>query len=125
MATYCAVQLTAPDGSAYTIVSFPALVGKTRDAGVQISGNPSISRYHARILHDDNMFAVEDLGSTNKTYVQGYEVKPGAPTILSDGDIICFADSAFRVHLIAYDSQTSTLLRETAPIGGIGKSFFR
>lgn len=117
MATYCAVQLTSPNGDSQVIVSFPAMVGKARDADLQIVGNPSISRLHARILHADNMFAVEDLGSTNKTYVQGYEVKPGTPTILSDGDILCFADEAFRVHLIAYDSQTSTLLRDTAPFG--------
>lgn len=122
MPTYCALQLTSPYGDEHVIVSFPAIVGKTRDADVQIVDNPSISRVHARILHADNMFAVEDMGSTNKTYVQGYEAKPGVPTILSDGDIICFSDEAFRVHLIAYDSQTSTLLRET---GAFGKGRFR
>ena len=125
MATYCALQLVGPDGFECTLVSFPAIVGKTRDADMQITGNPSISRTHARFLHADNMFAVEDMGSTNKTYVQGYEVKPGTPTILTDGDIICFADAAYRVHLISYDSQTSTLLRETGALGGVGKGLFR
>lgn len=122
MATYCALQLTSPDGDTHIIVSFPALVGKSRDADVQIAGNPSVSRIHARILHADNMFAVVDLGSTNKTYVQGYEAKPGVATILSDGDLLCFADAAFKVHLIAYDSQTSTLLRES---DAFGKGRFR
>ena len=121
MATYCALQLVGHDGAEHTIVTFPAVIGKSQSADVQIKGNPLISRVHARILHADNRFAVEDLGSTNRTYVQGHRVRPGVPTILSEGDMLCFADAAFRVHLVSYDSQTSMLLREAGVLGSARK----
>ena len=100
------------DGQTHTLLAFPSVVGKLSGSDVQITGNPTVSRSHARILHSDNMFAVEDLGSTNKTFVQGYLAKPGVPMVLSEGDVVCFSDAAFRVHLIAYDSQTHMLLKK-------------
>ena len=113
MTTYCGLQLTNHDGETFTILSFPAVVGKLRGCDLRISGNPTVSRKHARLLHADNSFAVEDLGSTNKTFVQGYEAKPGIPMVLSEGDVVCFSDAAFKVHLIAYDSYTLNLMRDS------------
>lgn len=48
-----------------------------------------VSRRHARILWRDGQYAVEDLGSTNGTYInRGRRLIPGSPQTLNDGDEI-------------------------------------
>lgn len=48
-----------------------------------------ISRRHARIVHRDGSYTLEDLGSTNGTYVnRGRRLIPGNPHRLDNGDEI-------------------------------------
>lgn len=48
-----------------------------------------ISRRHARIVHRNGGYTIEDLGSTNGTYVnRGRRLIPGNPNKLEDGDEI-------------------------------------
>lgn len=48
-----------------------------------------ISRRHARIVHRNGGYTIEDLGSTNGTYVnRGRRLIPGNPNKLNDGDEI-------------------------------------
>lgn len=46
----------------------------------------SASRTHARVSEDAGVWRVEDLGSTNGTYVNGREIRE--PTQLSSGDLV-------------------------------------
>jgi len=46
----------------------------------------SASRTHARLFEHDGVWNVEDLGSTNGTYVNGREIRE--PTRLSNGDLL-------------------------------------
>lgn len=46
----------------------------------------TVSRLHARILHDGNAFTVEDLDSPNGLFVNGQPVEEPVP--LADGDVI-------------------------------------
>lgn len=48
----------------------------------------TISRHHSRISEADNVYLVEDLGSTHGTLVNGKAVEPGQKKILRNGDII-------------------------------------
>jgi|SRR5690349_18469467 len=60
-----------------------------------------VSRRHARILQKDGKFFVEDLGSTNGTYVnRGRRLLPGNPQILVDGDEIIVGKTFLRFHVI-------------------------
>lgn len=48
-----------------------------------------ISRRHARIVHRNGSYTLEDLGSTNGTYInRGRRLIPGNPHRLDDGDEI-------------------------------------
>ena len=59
-----------------------------------------VSRRHARILIRDGQFFVEDLGSTNGTYInRGRRLLPGTPQSLSDGDEIIVGKTFLRFHL--------------------------
>ena len=58
-----------------------------------------ISRRHARIIHEEDSFMIEDLGSTNGTYVnRGRRLIPGTPHILNDGDEIIVGKTFLRFY---------------------------
>lgn len=58
-----------------------------------------ISRRHARIIHEEDSFMIEDLGSTNGTYVnRGRRLIPGTPHILKDGDEIIIGKTFLRFY---------------------------
>lgn len=53
--------------------------------------DPEVSRRHAHVLRREGQFTVEDLGSTNGTFVNGVRVSTETP--LRDGDTIDLADT--------------------------------
>ncbi len=58
-----------------------------------------ISRRHARIIHEEDSFMIEDLGSTNGTYVnRGRRLIPGTPHILNEGDEIIVGKTFLRFY---------------------------
>jgi hypothetical protein len=56
-----------------------------------------VSRRHARVIYRNGIFMVEDLGSTNGTFVnRGRRLLPGSPQVLSDGDEIIVGKTFLR-----------------------------
>ena len=53
--------------------------------------DPQISRRHARLTRQGNSYLLEDLGSTNGTFVNGSRVT--TPVLLANGDLIGLADT--------------------------------
>jgi len=61
-----------------------------------------VSRRHARIIRRAGQFLVEDLGSTNGTYVnRGRRLIPGSPQPLADGDEIIVGKTFLRFHIVS------------------------
>lgn len=61
-----------------------------------------VSRRHARIIRRNGQFIIEDLGSTNGTYVnRGRRLLPGNPHSLVDGDEIIVGKTFLRFHVIS------------------------
>jgi hypothetical protein len=61
-----------------------------------------VSRRHARILKRAGQFSLEDLGSTNGTYInRGRRLIPGNPQSLVDGDEIIVGKTFLRFHIIS------------------------
>lgn len=77
----------------------PFVIGKGSAADVRIGGNPTVSRRHARVFSSGGDVLIEDLGSTNKTKVNGSEVAQGTRVGLGDGDSLLLSDEAFAVHI--------------------------
>ena len=73
---------------------FPATVGRHPDCSVQLNVD-RISRLHARFDVVDNQLHVEDLGSTNGTYINHQPIKN--QTVVSVGDVVHLADHEFRL----------------------------
>ena len=71
------------------------IVGRNPGSGLQTK-NPSVSRKHARLFNDGTDWLVEDLGSSNKTFVNGTEIKQSS---FQPGDNIRFGDLAVKIQL--------------------------
>ena len=60
-----------------------------------------VSRRHARITHNGNQYLVEDLGSTNGTFInRGRRLLPGDRQIMEDGDEIIVGKIFLRFQVI-------------------------
>lgn len=60
-----------------------------------------VSRRHARIIFENGKFMIEDLGSTNGTFVnRGRRLLPGNPHLLTDGDEIIVGKTFLRFKTI-------------------------
>ena len=59
-----------------------------------------VSRRHARIIYRNSVYMIEDLGSTNGTFVnRGRRLLPGSPQVLSEGDEIIVGKTFLRFHI--------------------------
>ncbi|HFQ93001.1 MAG TPA: FHA domain-containing protein [Anaerolineae bacterium] len=56
-----------------------------------VLNDPEVSRHHARILRQGSVYSIEDLGSTNGTFVNNQRLT--SPVILADGDLIGFGET--------------------------------
>ncbi len=74
----------------YPLVLTSNIVGREPINDVVFS-DPEVSRRHARIVAQNNSYYIEDLGSTNGTFVNGRRIN--AITRLSNGDIIDLGES--------------------------------
>lgn len=60
-----------------------------------------VSRRHARITYRGNIHMIEDLGSTNGTFLnRGRRLLPGSPQVLTEGDEIIVGKTFLRFHVI-------------------------
>ena len=76
-------QIFELDKEAYTI---------GREVGNElVIEDAQVSRRHARLTQQGNSYLLEDLGSTNGTFVNGSRVT--APVLLANGDLIGLADT--------------------------------
>ncbi|HUG54275.1 MAG TPA: FHA domain-containing protein [Vicinamibacteria bacterium] len=76
----------------FPLLGSPLLVGRDEDADIRVD-EPLVSRAHARIERRGGAFFVLDLGSTNRTQVNG---EPVAERELRDGDEVRFARARCR-----------------------------
>lgn len=95
-------------GTEFQITSDESLIGRwDADNGIfpdvdldRHDPEAKISRRHARILYKGGQYSIEDLGSTNGTYVnRGRRLIPGNAQALKDGDEIIVGKTFLRFYI--------------------------
>jgi diguanylate cyclase (GGDEF)-like protein len=79
-------------GSRIVLGTEPLVIGRSVDADFQIADR-SISRKHCRIVHADGGYRVEDLGSTNHTWLNERRIDSAR---LRDGDHLRISQSVLK-----------------------------
>lgn len=72
-------------GKTYPLEGDEFLIGREPDNELQIV-SPGVSRKHARLVFQNNHYLLEDLGSSNGTFVNGERILKSKP--LKNGDVI-------------------------------------
>lgn len=79
------------------VVKFPYVIGKEKDKVDGIITSRLASRKHAKITCQKNQIYIEDLGSTNGTYVNEHKIIDHSMVPLFPGDEVRFADISYHV----------------------------
>jgi len=100
-------------GKAYPLSKSEIYIG--RDVSNDIAVNdPEISRKHARLTLQGDTFVVEDLGSTNGTFVDAQRLM--GPHVLRTGELIMFGENVGMVYeAVAYDPNATVVAAGQAP----------
>lgn len=73
------------------------VIGKSSTTDYQIQGNNAISRVHISIIKTETGYEMEDLDSSNHTYIDGQEITE--PVLLEEGQVFKMADEEFSFHI--------------------------
>jgi hypothetical protein len=121
-------------GKRLTLGEEPLEIGREGGEDGRLGDDPELSRHHARVsIFKDGRLLVEDLGSTNGTFVNGEQI--GAATVLGVGDTVSVGDSELRVtpaaaavyggvHTVPTDLLSVLVARAPVPKEWVRKAFF-
>ncbi len=107
-------------GRVFTFAS-EAKIGKDDGCPIRLT-DPGVSRYHAQIKQSGGAIQIEDLGSSNGTYVNFKKRAKGDVATLNDKDIVFFGRTVSKFWLGAPPETGGVslgLLRETVPVAGL------
>lgn len=80
-----AMLIDRNSGQTYVVKAPRTIIGRERNAGGVVLGDPNVSRSHAELFFDGTNWNLRDLNSTNGTLVNDIDVSECA---LHDGDLI-------------------------------------
>ncbi len=107
----------------------PCVLGRTVDCAVQLTGeslDQLTSRHHCQLLLDPPCVWLQDLGSTNGTYLNGQRIEADrgrrvSPQVeLNDGDVVMVGASSIRVEVITCPNEVAAS-DQAAPLWANGR----
>lgn len=97
-------------------------VGRQSDCAVCLD-DPAVSRRHARLLRQGDSFRIEDLGSSNGTYVNGLRIESAQP--LTEQDTLQIGPYVLTLHLRPMqETETDPVVRSQVPALSSNASLF-
>ncbi len=79
--------------------NYPCTIGSLEESSDIYIASPIISKMHAYIIKDEDKFYIEDMNSTNGTFINGERIAMHNKMCLSDGDALRIASYEFVVKL--------------------------
>ncbi len=112
LSNYRLVMRSGPSvGKVYPLDKNEVFVGRDLNNEIVIN-DPEISRRHARLFLQGNSYVLEDLGSTNGTFVNGQRLM--GPDLLRPGDVVTFGERLSLVYESAEYDQDATMVSPSA-----------
>lgn len=101
-------------GVVFELTKEVTLLGRDVTNDISI-GDPEMSRQHARITRTPGSYVLEDLGSTNGSFVNGERLV--APRVLASGDLLGFGENVTLSFEGASLETAETVMGEAVPHG--------
>lgn len=100
MAQFQLVMRSGPTpGATYPLEGDQLTIGRDSSNAVAIN-DAEISRKHARLTFQGGKYVIEDLGSTNGTFINGQRLS--GPFVLKSGDVVSFGEQI----VLMYDAMS-------------------
>ena len=99
-----------PGASRFELSESETSIGRHPDCHIVVDAG-AVSRFHAKVVRDNDEFSVLDLGSRNGTFLNGAQLAPNAPKKMLTSSEIKFgtAKLSFREAEDMYDYLTELL----------------
>jgi len=101
-------------GATFSLEGDQLIIGRDSSSGVAIN-DAEISRKHARLSFQGGKYVLEDLGSTNGTFVNGQRLV--SPVVLKSGDVVSFGEQIVLMYEALSGDPGATVMtpRKSAP----------
>lgn len=106
------IMRTGPTpGAAYTLEGDQMTIGRDSTNEIVIN-DAEISRRHARLTFQGGKYVLEDLGSTNGTFVNGQRL--AGPRVLKAGEVVSFGEQIVLVFEVSNNDPGATMVSPRA-----------
>src|SRR6516225_5549458 len=122
------IILRGPDtGRHFPLRQDRTTLGRNIDCTIPLTGK-QVSRQHAHIYHQEGQYYLQDLGSSNGTFLNGKRLTPNAPSLLTERDTFQIGPYLFGLRQApppAPDAQEpSQVVRETVSATSVHEKLF-
>lgn len=119
------IALQGPDaGRTYALADDTTILGRQHDSTICLLGR-AISRHHARILRQGSGWGIEDLDSSNGTYLNGQRLTANTLTPLTERDTVQIGPYVFGLRHPAAPApatEPNLVIRETVNVATLHQS---
>ena len=102
-------------------------LGRNTDCTIPLAGK-QVSRQHANLYFENGQYFVQDLGSSNGTFVNGKRIAANRPTPVNEGDTFQIGPYLFGLRpspaLAAEPDEPSHVVRETVSVTSMSNQLF-
>jgi serine phosphatase RsbU (regulator of sigma subunit) len=123
------ITLQGPEvGRKYPLAGDCTVLGRQYDSHICLTGK-AISRQHAQLVCKDDAFFIEDLDSSNGTFINGMRLAPGTPAPISERDTLQIGPYVFALRLadgsaLLTPIESNLVVRERLSAAALNQSLY-
>jgi hypothetical protein len=99
-------------GATYSLEGDQLIIGRDSSSGIAIN-DAEVSRKHARLNFQGGKYVIEDLGSTNGTFVNGQRLT--SSVVLKSGDVVSLGEQIVLLYEALSADAGATMISHKAP----------
>src|SRR5512136_1921007 len=99
-------------GATYSLEGDQLVIGRDSSSNIAIN-DAEVSRKHARLNFQGGKYVIEDLGSTNGTFVNGQRL--ASAVVLKSGDVVSLGEQIVLMYEALSSDPGATMISHKAP----------